>query len=75
MNRRIGGYTIPLLWRSNVHEAILDPNNTNTGIDNRQEDWFHLINIIELNLGIVNIGIPIGIQEYVLNDSVYRKAL
>ena len=25
--------------------------------------------------GIVNIGIPIGILEYVLNDSVYRKTL
>ena len=24
----IGGYTIPLLCRSNVHEAILDPNTT-----------------------------------------------
>ena len=26
-------------------------------------------------LGIVNIGIPIGIQAIVLNESVYRKAL
>ena len=34
-----------------------------------------LILINNDNLGIVNIGIPIGIQEYVLNDSVYRKAL
>jgi len=26
-------------------------------------------------LGIVNIGIPIGIQAIVLKESVYRKAL